>query len=740
MIKSISIDKVASYKNKVSLITDKKINLIYGLNGAGKSTFSNYLYDRNDSKYKDCSIDGLDGDHEILVYNNNFIQENFFEADDLKGIFTLSKENKEAEIKISNALKEIEKLRGEEETKSKEIDIEKKRIDQKKEAAKNIIWKIKTDYSGGDRVLEFCLDGYKGSKDNLFNHIISLTKPVEKPKESVTDLKNNFQAISGENAQKYLTLPQITFESQSIETETLFSKQIVGNENSSVSQLIKELDNSDWVKTGLKYVENEEIEENLSCPFCQEKTISNILVENIKNYFDASYEADINDLKSLLDDYSAEIQKIPNKDVFKQNPKFEVYEKDFEIKYKAFLEVVKNNKINIEDKLKNPSISILLKKSEKELAELNQVIVQINDLVHKHNENIDQKENVKDRIKKTFWEIMRWEYDQTISAIKADVEDSKNKEQALLTQSKEFPKKIKEQKDIIVEQQKHTVNIEKAIENIKKSLIDLGIVDFEIKKYEDNKYKIVRGDKEDNVFRSLSEGEKMIISFLYFIELCRGKKEATEAGKKKIIVIDDPISSLSHIYVFNVGRLIKNEFFGKRSTKKDDETEEVVVNWDYKYEQVFILTHSLYFFYEITETNKMNRDESQNLYRLIKNDTGSKFISMKYEEIQNDYQAYWSIIKDNQQPPALIANCMRNVIEYFFNFVAKQDLNNFFQQGTLSSNRFQAFYRYINRESHSLGQNIFDFKEFNYQDFRDAFAELFKVAGYENHYKKMIKI
>jgi len=24
---------------------------------------------------------------------------------------------------------------------------------------------IKTDYSGGDGVLEFCLDGYKGSKD-----------------------------------------------------------------------------------------------------------------------------------------------------------------------------------------------------------------------------------------------------------------------------------------------------------------------------------------------------------------------------------------------------------------------------------------------------------------------------------------------------------------------------------------------------------------------------------------------
>jgi wobble nucleotide-excising tRNase len=269
--------------------------------------------------------------------------------------------------------------------------------------------------------------------------------------------------------------------------------------------------------------------------------------------------------------------------------------------------------------------------------------------------------------------------------------------------------------------------------NINKGLIDLGITDFKIKNHSDKLYKIVRDENEDYIFRSLSEGEKMIISFLYFIELCRGKKEATETGKKKIIVIDDPISSLSHIYVFNVGRLIKHEFFGKKETKND------ITKWNYQYEQVFILTHSLYFFYEITETKHNDREEMQKLLRLTKNESGSNFITMRYEEIQNDYQAYWFIIKDSKQPAALIANSMRNIIEYFFNFVEKKDLNNFFLQEPLRNNRFQAFYRYINRESHSLGQNIFDFKEFNYTDFKDAFAELFKVAGYEAHYKKMIK-
>jgi len=128
------------------------------------------------------------------------------------------------------------------------------------------------------------------------------------------------------------------------------------------------------------------------------------------------------------------------------------------------------------------------------------------------------------------------------------------------------------------------------------------------------------------------------------------------------------------------------------------------------------------------------------LFRLGKGNNGSILCEMKYEEIQNDYQSYWSIVKDKEQPAALIANCMRNIIEYFFNFVEKKDLNNVFQKNVLKdNNRYQAFNRYVNRESHSLGQNILDYKEFDYDDFREAFRLVFKEAGYEEHYKRMIK-
>jgi len=722
MITKISLNKIASYKNPTILETDKKINLIYGLNGTGKSTLSNFLSKQSEEKYKDCSIEGLDENHEILVYNQTFIQENFFEPESLKGIFTLSKENKEVEIKIANAQKEIVKFETEKDVKSKELEAEKLSINQKQEMAKNAVWKIKTDYSGGDRVLEFCLDGYKGSKDTLFNYIVGLTKPTIKPTKSVEDLKNDLQAILGENVQKYFELSQISFISQKIEDETLFSKQIIGNENSSVSQLIKEFNNPDWVKAGLQYLPTTPIQENEICPFCQEKTISSTLVESIKNYFDASYEADINSLKTFLADYLQSIQSIPNKSIFEVNLKFDTYKKDFEIKYNAFIKVIEDNKKMIEDKIKTPSVSVTLKNSTKILEELNEIIQRINILVKEHNKNIDQKETVKSKVKTFFWEIMRWEYDQTISSFNMDKAASKGKTDTLENSIKDYTAKITNQRTIISEQQKQTVNIEEAVMNINNGLMDLGITDFEIKHHSKNLYKIMRGENQEKIFRSLSEGEKMIISFLYFVELCKGKQEATDVDKKKIIVIDDPISSLSHIYVFNVGRLIHNEFLRNK-----------------KYEQIFLLTHSLYFFYEMTDTNNDRRKEQQKLFRVRKNSMGSVISEMSYEEIQNDYHSYWFIIKDEQQPPALIANCMRNIIEYFFSFVEIKDLNNVFQKPAMQENRFQAFCRYINRESHSLGQNIFDIKEFNYNDFKDAFALVFKENGYEEHYKKMIR-
>ena len=142
----------------------------------------------------------------------------------------------------------------------------------------------------------------------------------------------------------------------------------------------------------------------------------------------------------------------------------------------------------------------------------------------------------------------------------------------------------------------------------------------------------------------------------------------------------------------------------------------------------------------MTEMLEEKRHASQSLFRVSKSEEGASIDIMRYEHIQSDYHAYWMAIRNQNTHPALIANCMRNIIEYFFNFIEKRDLNNVFNHPRLKHPKYQAFQRYINRESHSLGQNIYDFKDFNYNIFMEAFKEVFVIEGYEEHYKKMMKI
>ena len=721
MIQKINLDKVASYKSCKVLKTDKKANLIYGLNGTGKSTISNFLYNQDDPNYINSSIEGLSDENEVLVYNQKFIQENFYESDNQNGIFTLSKSNQEAEQKIQNARNEIKKTQEAFDQNKKFIENVSSEMKDALDGAKKKIWEIKTEYTGGDRVFEFCLAGLKGNSIKLFEHIIQIVKPETKPSKTIEEIKKEIQSLTGDDAKKLAYVPKLNFKDLENESAEILSKVIVGSDNSTVGEFITKLGNSDWIKTGLNYVP-ENIENKEKCPFCQEKTITEDLVEKLNEYFDESYEKDISKLQEIQSEYTNAVSSIPLLSQYEENPKLEDYKKEFNSKYKELEAVFSKNKTLLKDKIDSPSQSISLDSTSSIITRIDKIIDKVNEATKEHNDKIDNIDKSLDDLKSQFWKIMRWEYDQTISAYFLANQNLSEKIKGYNKTEEELLDYLKIQKEIIVDQQKLTVNVEEAIENINNGLLDLGIQDFKIEKHSESFYKVKRKDDNDEVFKSLSEGEKMIISFLYFIEMCRGKKSVDQEDKKKIIVIDDPISSLSHIYIFNIGRLIHEEFLRNE-----------------KYEQIFILTHSLYFFYELTDTNHTRRKENQNLFRLIKNQDGSQILEMKYEEIQNDYQSYWQVVKDEQQSPALIANCMRNIIEYFFNFVEKRDLGKFFQKPIMKENRFQSFNRYINRESHSLGQNIFDIKEFNYSDFKDAFRLVFVENSYEEHYKRMMK-
>ena len=717
----VNMNGVASYLAPTVLQSEKKVTLLYGLNGSGKSTLSNYLYDPTDSKFHACSNEGFSDAH-VYVYNNKFVRDNFYEIDKLSGIFTLSKVNKEIEQEIeekTNSLNELDK-----EQKAIDAAIAKKdsELSVKSGIAEDETWKIKTKYSGGDRVLEYCLKNLMKSKSTLFDYIASLPAPNETPTKTIEILRKEVEALQGDQARSYQKLSKFTVNGVDVEGDAILGQSIIGNQDSPVANLIKKLGSADWVSEGIPFIDTLQAEGDETCPFCQAKTLSLEVSATIKNYFDESFESSMTSLRGLLTKYRTFIENQTTFDSYQENPFYVERKTEIDALHGQLKATWGANLEAIERKIKAPSLPVVLTKSKQVIEALNLVIDAVNNSIESHNAKIENRESALTDIKSEFWKICRWEYNSAIETYRNHVEVRK-KERAEEQENKAKLQADKTKLGIsLAELQKKTVNIDEAVVTINGRLVDLGIDSFKIIKFSDSRYRVSRNGIAGEDFLSLSEGEKTVISFLYFVELCKGKKSPEQIGDKKIVVIDDPISSLSHIYIFNIGELIKTEFS----------------NSD-KFEHIIILTHSLYFFYELTEIKEERRHERQKLMRIIKNSSGTKIVDMKYEEVQNDYQAYWNVIMDDEQHPALIANCMRNVIEYFFSFVRKMPLANVYQTPKLKEAKHQAFYRFMNRESHSVGQNLFDHKEFDYSRFKEAFKIVFDETGFPEHYKAMSK-
>ena len=721
MIHLITIKNVASY-NEAALEDLKRINLIYGLNGAGKTILSNYLKDRENESFKECEIQGLN-DEKILVYNQNFIEENFYSQDNLKGIFTLSKVNAEVEEIIKNSKETKEKLSNEKSEKEKSKNELEKKLNDEANSIKDKLWKIKTSNTGGDRILDYCFEGVKSSKDKLFEKIKDITKGNQSTR-SIDDLKKELSKI-GENTQEIPQVSLINLDNVlGIEKEVIFNEVVVGNENSVVSTLIKELGNFDWVKQGFESY----VREDSKCPFCQENTITKDLKNEFEKYFDKVFKEKMQQIQNLSQQYSNYLEGTPSQNKFLENIFIKDEESNFINLYSQLYHNLKTNEQSIKKKINNPSTKIILQSSQELLEKLNSFLVNIQKKIDGYNEKIKNKKEIKENLKNEFWQIMRWQYDDDITGY----EKYKNKQESEIkkveTDISNLQQKIKEQDKIILENQAKTINIENTIISINQSLKDLGLVGFTIEKYEEKFYRIVRNKDKNPNFKFLSEGEKMIISFLYFLELCKGKTSKTEEDKKKVIVIDDPISSLSHNHIFNVAQLIKQIFFSKNN----------------EFEQIFVLTHNLYFFNELRriveqEYKKENkRKEMLSKIRILKDENNfSSFNKINDNEILNDYQAYWQILKDfdNQKGYlAIIPNTMRNILEHFFTFVGKDYKNE------LNNIKDKAFLRYINRESHSDSENLSDTKDIDIKSFEGCFKQIFTDLGYEEHYNIMMNV
>lgn len=711
MIKNLILRGVSSYSpDQYSQIGPlKKVNMFYGHNGTGKTTIGNYLQDPADLLYHQCKTQPASAEREVLVYNHTFMEANFY-ASSQAGIFTLNEGNIEAEKQLVAAEDALKKLLVEhhaevaagnqfgESQKSNKADL----LDQ--------LWALKRPFDTGP--LRYCFASLN-TKERLGEKLRTLA--LVPSTDDFSALATEAQQLQSASDAELPGIPTIRFAEADVETSVLLSEAIAGSGDSYLSALITDLGNSDWVKRGLQYPQREE------CPFCQQALPSGFY-EEIQKVFDKTYEQRITQLKALKTRYEGGVTRLRAQ--FKR-PEYDGSE--YQLLITKLDARLSQNLQTLDAKVASPSMVVALEPTELMIDDLSDLIAEGQRKIDAFNLKVKDKKNHLEKIKARFWVCFRSSCDAAIASARKVHEELGVKKEAKRLLADEIRLKAQAHQDIIAESKAKITNIDQSVESINASLTVLGLKGFVVVREEGDlpRYRLQRPDQQVGVFKTLSEGEKTLISFLYFLEVCNG--ELDEKGGKlkseRIIVIDDPISSLSHNYIYDIASMIHRRVLSPKE----------------RFKQVFILTHNLFFFHEMLK--HLKKSDEYSLFRITKA-AHSVITPMKASDVQNDYQSFWQAIKDAQAgrtSSSVIPNMMRNILEYYFTFVHRQDeLQAALLALTDEDAEFKALYRYINRESHSDAVNLTDFGEIVPSHYVDRFRQVFVRTGFEEHYEKMM--
>jgi len=637
------------------------VNFFYGNNGAGKSSIAHAI-DENDG------IVWADGksaaDYDVLVYNQDYINDNFVNYGDLKGVFIFGEEDVEAKKRID------------------ELADEKK----KKEDAKNAAGE---DYKQKTAGVNAALTQFQ---DNCFSMTAEIRKRFEKCMDGKKQKKGFADAVLGEKSPKEFDLSElerlydVAFDDTaraysefkkagattygSLAGKELLDKIIVSSSDTPFANFLKALGSkaSDWVRDGHTHFSGVA---GGKCPYCQQK-LPEDFENDIAATFDAQYQQDICDLGQFQTTYERETANILHTlrenttdvmtsiDLQAYQEKLTLLESKFEV-----------NRQRIAEKVKEPSKTVSLEDTDTLLLDLGALIDDINKLIKANNDVVAAKKSSKTKCKTEIMQHLAFmlasevkSYTDEVARLNKEIEEITKRDFAL---KKEIGKITTEISDL----NKHNANTEAAIDSINKILRDSGFQGFSIraKAGVENVYEIVR--ENGDVAENLSEGERNFIAFLYFYHRVRGSMNSEEL-KEKIVVIDDPVSSMDSTALFIVSAIAREMV---NVCRNNTEYLNPKVTGDY-IKQLFILTHNVYFHREVTY-QQVGYYNCTSFYMIRKNDNVSTVKICKrqnknipseeenYNPVQNSYAALWDELRDLRSTiPAL--NVMRRILEYYF--------------------------------------------------------------------------
>lgn len=722
MIKSIKIKQIATYNdNSEQIINSNKINFLYGNNGTGKTTITRLIEEPSNPIFNNCSVNyDENGECNTLVYNQDFVKINFNSETQLRGIYTFGEESEEKykQIKLLNEKKENISL--DITKKLEEIKTKKKEIEELRISSSDILWgKYRKKYY--EKFPEL-FKGNVGKKETFFDKCLE-TEYIDEvlSEEKITD---EYALLFKDNQQERKTIQEFNLSQikESI-SSSIFFKEILENKDVKLSKLIKDLDNSSWVEQGISFLEKSQG----LCPFCQNQ-LDHDFIKDIYKLYDREYQQDkidFNDKMSGLKNRINEIRLIINEnvDLLKDG--------ELILKVSTYL-----NSIEKELEIKNKNLKYICKfpDSISSLDEFHEYIVNLNKIIEEDNNKIKNIAQNRLKLIEAGWYFIRHIGNDDISTY---IENKSKLEKNILDLQVSFEnmEKTKKELDIEIKELENSVtSITKTVNDINDILRKFNYTNFKLIENSDHlTYSIVRNDNTD-ASKTLSEGESSFISFLYFYNLVFGSRTRSGLHESHILVIDDPVTSMDSNTLFIISTLVRELI---RLCLEDRRN----------IKQMFILSHNLYFFKEVSYGyNERSKGKRNIAYFVVQKINGSSIIK-SYENknpIKNSYDLLWDKLRNKDYNDDSNLNIMRRILEQYLNTIGMGGPNN---NNLELINKFddndkiivKSLLSYINDGSHSIMDGLYmaPDENANQNAFR-IFKKIFVVLGQESHYKMMM--
>lgn len=728
MIEELKIAGCASYSAEGQNLTElRKINFIYGANGSGKTSISRVIADPGD--HPACAIRWANQRPlECLVYNADFVERNFHSS--LPGIFTLGEHNAAVLEQIEQARKDVADI--ERDISARNIVLNGKdgalgKLGERtalRENFENECWKLKNRH---DADFQSAFTGVRGSKASFCDKILSEWASNQAAVYPLDDLKKRATVIfeKGLTREGAVRVPDST-ELTRLEASPILAKKVIGHGDVDIAGLIERLVNSDWVKQGIGYF----AQSTPQCPFCQQEVGAD-LAKRIGDYFDEAYDRDIADVARLVAGYEAAgaayLQALAG--IAQTGSRYVDADQLAGLTERVAARLALNGQ-HIARKQKEPSAVVTLEDNTELFAEMRDFLTAVNAAVAEHNRAVDDIDNQRTNLTAEIWKCLLEEaqgildaYHASKSAVDAAISGI---EAGLTTKRNDLTTAQQTLRDL----EKGITSVQPTVAEINALLASFGFRGFKLATAgdQDNQYEIVRPDGS-NAARSLSEGEKTFVTFLYFYHLIRGSVSESGMTSDRVIVFDDPVSSLDSDILFIVSSLIKRVF-------------ELSHAQNSLIRQVFVLTHNIYFHKEVSfDPDRQRELRAHETFWIVKKiDDVSTLKSFDHNPIKTSYELLWSEVRNENRSNLTIQNTLRRILENYFKILGNMDKDRIIEKFEGREKVICAsLFSWVNDGSHSAHDDLYVSSDSATVDvYLGVFRRIFEETGHTQHYHMMM--